>query len=199
MTEEQIMRSPAGDLVNVLSSLPSIRLRGDSIRIKGATTNPMVLIDGQKMIHAEDGDWAVFSLLGDLRKEDVAQIDIITGFLRMYGSGAEGGVIEIFTKKGYWNIRKPRFNTEQTTPLGYQTPVEFYSPKYDTREAKNNTIPDLRSTIHWQPNVLSDSEGKAKIEFYTSDTKTTYSIIIEGVTPEGKLIYQRKNSVIEVK
>ncbi|GHT79525.1 hypothetical protein AGMMS50262_23330 [Bacteroidia bacterium] len=30
---------------------------------------------------------------------------------------------------------------------------------------------------------------KATVEFYTADTQTTYSVIIEGVTMEGKLIY----------
>ena len=206
-TEEQIMRSPAGDLAGVFSSIPSVKLRSDEIRLKAIGQGyyiepPMIVVDGQKMAYGGDDDLEILSILGGLSKEDIAHIDIIRtpSKLAAYGSYGKGrGVIEIHTKKGYWNIRKPRFNTVQITPLGYQIPVEFYSPQYDTLEARSNSIPDLRSTIFWQPDVLLDAEGQAKIEFYTSDTPTTYSIVIEGITPEGKLIYQRKPSAIEVR
>ena len=94
-----------------------------------------------------------------------------------------------FIEKRWRSESRPTFNKKAQTPLGYQTPVEFYSPKYDTPEAFNNSIPDLRSTIYWQPNVLTDENGKTEVDFYSADSPTTYSILIEGVTPDGKLIY----------
>ena len=96
-------------------------------------------------------------------------------------------------------MEKPKYNIAIVTPLGYQSPVEFYSPKYDTPEAKNNTIPDLRSTIYWNPDVIVNSKGEAEIDFYSADYSTTYSIVIEGVTPNGKLIYYHGKSAIIVR
>jgi uncharacterized protein YfaS (alpha-2-macroglobulin family) len=85
------------------------------------------------------------------------------------------------------------------TPLGYQLPVEFYSPKYDTQESIDNPKPDLRTTIYWNPNVVTDEEGNTKVDFYTADDPATYSVIIEGVSDDGKLIHYRGNAAITVK
>jgi hypothetical protein len=51
---------------------------------------------------------------------------------------------------------------------------------------KSNPLPDIRSTVHWEPNVITDAEGKATISFYSSDKPTTYSIVIEGSDMNGK-------------
>ena len=84
-------------------------------------------------------------------------------------------------------------------PLGYQLPVEFYSPKYDTQEKIDDSKPDLRTTIYWKPNVMTDNEGNAKLDFYTADDSGTYSVVIEGVSEDGKLIHYQGKSTIAVK
>ncbi len=45
--------------------------------------------------------------------------------------------------------------------------------------------------------MRANSEGKAEIDFYAADAETTYTVIIEGITNEGKLI--RKEGKIERK
>jgi len=77
-------------------------------------------------------------------------------------------------------------------------PIEFYSPKYDTQESINNSTPDLRTTIYWKPNVLTDDKGNAKLDFYTADDPGTYSVIIEGVSEDGKLIHYIGKAAITV-
>jgi len=74
-------------------------------------------------------------------------------------------------------------------PLGFQKPAEFYAPKYDT--PTQNTKPDLRTTIHWQPSLTTDETGTANFSFYTADTPGTYTVVIEGVTDDGKIVYKR--------
>ncbi|GHV12139.1 hypothetical protein FACS1894162_8070 [Bacteroidia bacterium] len=90
-------------------------------------------------------------------------------------------------------------NTLRMLPLGYQKPMEFNSPQYDTQEKIDNVPLDLRSTIYWKPNVTADSNGRATIEFYAADAPTTYSVVIEGIGQKKTLIYQRANAVIKVK
>ena len=72
--------------------------------------------------------------------------------------------------------------------MGYQQPVEFYAPKYDTPEKRNAPVPDLRTTIYWQPVVHADEQGKASFEFYTADEQTSYTVIIEGLADDGSII-----------
>jgi hypothetical protein len=56
----------------------------------------------------------------------------------------------------------------------------------------------LRTTIYWKPNVTVNSDGKASVDFYTADTPGSYSAVIEGVCPDGTLIYEHKKALIKV-
>jgi len=44
----------------------------------------------------------------------------------------------------------------------------FYSPKYNVPQPEYKK-PDLRTTIHWEPNMVNDEEGNAIISFYNAD------------------------------
>jgi hypothetical protein len=94
--------------------------------------------------------------------------------------------------------KQPKYNVATITPLGYQLPVEFYSPKYAIQDEIDNPVPDLRSTIYWKPDVITDSAGKATLDFYTADSPSTYSVIIEGITEDGKLIYKKSRAFVKV-
>ncbi|MDH8700727.1 hypothetical protein M2138_000058 [Dysgonomonadaceae bacterium PH5-43] len=86
-----------------------------------------------------------------------------------------------------------------STPLGYQWPVEFYSPKYDTSSALNDPTPDLRTTIYWKPNITVDNaENKASVSFYSADNKTSYSVVVEGIGSNRQFIYYRGDALIKV-
>jgi len=122
---------------------------------------------------------------------DIERIDVFKGAsASIFGlSGGPGGVINFITKRGGASSgQRETYNTKLITPLGFQKPVEFYSPVYETPQQKSSYLPDLRTTIYWKPDVLTDAEGKADIEFYSADSPTTYSVIIEGLTTDGKII-----------
>jgi len=84
------------------------------------------------------------------------------------------------------------------SPLGYQQPVAFYAPKYETISQRNNPKPDLRTTIHWQPVVQTDSHGNAVFEFYTADEPTSYTVNIEGMADDGTIIRQTKKITVTI-
>jgi hypothetical protein len=83
---------------------------------------------------------------------------------------------------GYYQLKIPGKGSYQlvVSYVGYQ-PV---------------TKPDLRTTIHWEPNITTDEEGKANFRFYTADAPSTYSVVIEGVTEDGKIVYKRDKIVV---
>jgi hypothetical protein len=56
---------------------------------------------------------------------------------------------------------------------------EFYKPDY---ENNNSKIADNRTTIYWNPEIKTDSTGKAKVSFYNSDLKGEAFIRISGVS-----------------
>jgi uncharacterized protein YfaS (alpha-2-macroglobulin family) len=57
---------------------------------------------------------------------------------------------------------------------------------------KKSRIPDFRNTLYWNPSVKTDSEGKALVEFWTSDFVSDYEVNIQGITPAGKAFTLRK-------
>ncbi|MGD0755142.1 MAG: hypothetical protein ABR927_08795 [Bacteroidales bacterium] len=56
---------------------------------------------------------------------------------------------------------------------------EFYLPDYENNK---NKICDNRTTIYWNPEVKTDSTGKARVSFYNSDLKGEALIRISGVS-----------------
>ena len=54
-----------------------------------------------------------------------------------------------------------------------------------------NVIPpmaDFRRTIWWQPDITTDAQGKAKVEFFNNSTCEEMYISVEGMTLDGKIL-----------
>lgn len=100
-------------------------------------------------------------------------------------------VLMIRTKPSYRNISPG--NVTAGTPLGWQKPVRFYSPKYDAESSQGagKESIDNRLTVYWNPNLVFDSDGKSEFSFYTTDSGNEYRIVIEGVNgPHSYHVYE---------
>ena len=54
-----------------------------------------------------------------------------------------------------------------------------------------NIVPpmaDFRRTIWWQPDITTDAQGKAKVEFFNNSTCEEMYISVEGMTSDGKIL-----------
>ena len=47
---------------------------------------------------------------------------------------------------------------------------------------------DFRRTIWWQPDIITDAQGKAKVAFFNNSTCEEMYISVEGMTPDGKVL-----------
>ena len=47
---------------------------------------------------------------------------------------------------------------------------------------------DFRRTIWWQPDITTDAQGKAKVEFFNNSTCEEMYISVEGMTSDGKIL-----------
>ena len=67
---------------------------------------------------------------------------------------------------------------------GFNKPSTFQMEDY-------SIIPpmaDFRRTIYWNPNVKTDAQGKAKVEFFNNSTCEEMYISVEGMTEDGKVL-----------
>jgi hypothetical protein len=183
ITSEDFEKFHPRTIFDILMKVPGVMVSGNKVSIRGGGT-PLILMDGIEID---------FDYLNSLIVDEVDEIEVMKDAqAAIFGAKGGNGAIMIVSKRGFdQTLRKAeKFNIKSAMPLGYQRPKEFYSPKYETQEEILNKNADLRSTIYWNPNVRIVN-GKADVRFYTSDNYSGYSIIIEGVTENGKLI--RKN------
>lgn len=61
----------------------------------------------------------------------------------------------------------------------------FYSPRYSSPD-EETVFPDLRSTVYWNPNVMTDSTGNAEFSFFTTESKSSYIIMLQGTDFHGR-------------
>jgi TonB-dependent SusC/RagA subfamily outer membrane receptor len=111
----------------------SVRLRGVNSFISGS--DPLYIVDGVIVDNksAQLADLGIRSnpqnRLADLNPSDIEHIEIIRGAAAaaLYGSRANNGVVQIFTKRG--TIGRPRFTATTrwaTSELREQQPFNFY-------------------------------------------------------------------------
>jgi hypothetical protein len=137
------------------------------------------------------------SYLNNMQSTDIESIEV---FLKdelglVSNSYQANGIIVINSKKKPTGGTKislaefqdllPQPNVVNFTPKGYNFGREFYSPKYEV--AKPVGV-DLRSTIYWNPHVVTDkATGNTSVEFYNADGKGSYRAVIEGFDKDGNI------------
>jgi hypothetical protein len=137
-----------------------------------------------------DGVTVDADILRELNANDVESIEVLKtiGYTSIYGASGGGGVLIITTKRGSSDYHIQRYAPGIVTysPKGYYLARTFYSPKYDDPKTNVN-VPDLRSTIYWNPNIITDKDGNASFQYFNADTKGTYRVVIEGIDADGNL------------
>lgn len=184
---EQLPVAPSGNVLEVLqgrvAGLQVIQTGMGEFRavIRGMGT-PLYLLDG---IPIDE------SSLMSINQFDINRIEILRGpgTAGIYGGRGSGGVIAFFSEMGALD--------EEVDPEGgkhilvHQAPGfnrtrQFYSPKYETAEYYD--LPDLRSTVYWNPTVLIGPNSKREISFYTGDVTGRHRVQVEGMTKDGQPI-----------
>ena len=184
-------------VVNAIKNVPGFNFGVQSMTIASAANTsmgtregdqPLVVVDGVKeTISTED----VNSFLMSIDPYSIDFIEVLKGAqTAIYGMEGAGGVILINT------INKRKYISEISEngltaiyAKGYSKETPYPNPNYDNKDVKKSTYPDLRSTVFWKANFLTDKNGNASLEFFTADEATIYTVTLTGVTNTGELIY----------
>lgn len=178
------------DMRRVLQEFSGIDAYGDTVRRFGKR----VLL----FVNDFEEDYSYVQLL---RPEDLVNISFIRPpmSVTLWGDAGANGAIAMTTNPHYIRRDVPRPNMLYFSLLGYQKKAEFYMPHYEVdsvRVALADSA-DRRPTVYWNPAIRTDSEGKARCTFNTSDSFGPYTVIIEGILKDGTLC--RKEEKIKLK
>jgi hypothetical protein len=175
-----------------------IRIRGGTSTFGNSGTNePLLMINGIPFT-TEDRTVSIIDLANTISPNDVDRIEVITSANPRFGARGVNGIIAIYTKAG----------TRQDTPdgleqlkgflaftvRGFNRPLDFVSPNY--ARVTPDTNPDFRTTIYWNPALRLGSDGRGSFDFYAADLNTTYRILIEGRTYDGRAFRSEAEVVI---
>ena len=137
-----------------------------------------------------DGMYLEGDQLSMINVNDIESIEVLrnANYTSIYGVNGGNGLLIITSKTGLSAMRSyvPK-GIMTVQPQGLHVNREFYKPVYDV-EGGNKLNRDLRTTIHWEPNIVADKSGKASFEFFTADGKGRYVMIIEGLDLSGRIL-----------
>lgn len=91
--------------------------------------------------------------------------------------------VEVTTRGGRGPFVKKTTGTYLYKPMPFSLNNKFYSPKYSPGSIAD--MSDIRSTIHWEPNIITDQDGRATVKFYTADNTGSYTYVLEGSDING--------------
>ena len=83
---------------------------------------------------------------------------------------------------------QPTFRDRHILLRGVNMAEEFYQPDYSGR-AVDSLPADYRRTLYWNPNAVSDSQGRFTATFYNNSKETRISMTAAGVTLDGHLLH----------
>ncbi|MCU0390672.1 MAG: TonB-dependent receptor plug domain-containing protein [Thermoflexibacter sp.] len=143
-----------------------------------------------------DGIPVDFNFFNSVSPEDIDHIDIIKSEkASVYGTRGANGVVAVFPKRQYKSVDK-KIGLINERVIGYHLPKEFYSPNYETIKKEERNMTDLRTTLYWNPQVITDVNGVVNLSFFANDVPAKYRVIIEGRSWRNKL--GRKEIILDV-
>ncbi len=178
-TAEELMTPHPRSLTDMLERFPGVYISGDSVMLSGIK-NELFFLDDIP---------TTFEDVRNINIDEIDEIEVIKdASAAVFGMKGANGAILIMTKRG--EITRPELvrNVVRVSPLGYQRLKRFYPVCYDTEEKQSSVSEDNRSTLYWNPCVPITDNGEASFDFYTSDSDTPYTILVQGVSEDGRII-----------
>lgn len=200
-------------ITDLLMGVSGISVLGNTLSIRGGGA-PLYVIDGMPVLNESDitalnssafearssddeggitdekgglllnRSVAIPQQVLDLSVYEIERIEVLKGpSAAIYGLRGANGAILIYSKQGGGYIEEKKKSLPKKKIKGYSVAREFYSPKYNVKTDLSKK--DKRSTLYWNPSVITDSKGKATVYFYNSDQAKEVEIDIQGLSLYG--------------
>ena len=150
--------------------------------------NPLVLLDGVPVFN--------MNKIMAMNPLKIRKLEVVDSRY-FHGSALYDGIVNLTTYKtdleGF--VLDPRVLVAQYE--GVQRQREFYAPRYDTPQAAQSRLPDLRNLLYWNPAIRTTAAGPVPLDFYTGDQAGRYLVVLQGLAANG--LAGSRSFVLEVK
>ena len=163
-------------LIHKTHAIADVEMEGVNYPINGKLVRPRFVVDNREDVF-ERLDYYAIPI------DQVISINVNQALAATEGGMVDRMVIRLTLKPGAYNQDLALLNTEMD---GYYEARTFYAPTYLLESEKKNN--DVRTTIFWEPTIVTDANGKAKITFYNADPTSKIRINVQGISKRGILI-----------
>jgi hypothetical protein len=206
ITSDQFDKGGLNSLGMALLMAPGIHLKMGFVSVKGgfnfghpSKTEPMIVVDGVPILFDSTSrddnvpSSRVMSYLSSINPSNVDFIEVLAGAeASVYGYRGAFGIISINTSPLVKNDDAYTLRgLKKIYHTGYASGGPFMMPNYMNKEVKKSPYPDNRSTLYWNPYLLTDETGFCSADWFTADPPTTYTITVMGVTENGGYIFKQ--------
>lgn len=149
--------------------------------------NPLILVDGVPLTNMD--------YLVKWGSDKIKQIDLKIE-PRFYGDIVFlNGIVFVWTREqDFWSSISNIPNQKHTF-VGFQNPMNIEFPIYSDTQIKS--IPDFRQILYWNPSIDTEQGKSVEFDFYTSDEKGLFEVVVEGIVDVKHPVYLRKLIRIE--
>jgi len=84
---------------------------------------------------------------------------------------------------------QPTFRDRHIVFHGISIPEQFYQPDYSRSVPTDSK--DYRRTLYWNPNAVTDEQGRFTATFYNNGKQTRIKMSAAGVTNDGRLLHSK--------
>ncbi len=155
--------------------------RGEiSIYLKG---DPILIVDG---FPVEDLNYLFETMT-------MSEIESISVNKSGFGLGVRGayGAIIVNTRTNPLSDNQDRNRPITTLNLkGYSNPAEYYTPKY--KVLPSDSFFTKYAAVYWQPNVITDERGEAKVKFSVPSGLRSIEVRVEGISKDGQVFLENR-------
>jgi len=152
--------------------------RGDSY-IYG--TAPLVLLDGVPI--------SVHDNVFNYDPLTVETINIYYGPCNIGGCLFDG-IVELITYRRFHQDLNLDKSSQVISYNGPQLYNPLVTPDYSDEKNRQSRMPDSRHTLLWNPDVSAEGKTSIRLPFDTSDLTGDFQATVEGITEDGKFIFE---------
>lgn len=168
-------------MIDLFSYLP---YRASGVRVERNS-------DGARIFVARNGPFIVFvdevetpvELIENISMSRIAYVKVIPGIVAGSSFVTDAGAIYIYTKRGDEDASS--LTMKSIMAKGYNLPSEFINPDYS--DPKNSRPPDYRTTLYWNPFIITDKTNNSfTIEYFNNDISKGKLLRLVGLNSKGE-------------
>ncbi|MBN1107497.1 MAG: TonB-dependent receptor plug domain-containing protein [Bacteroidales bacterium] len=166
------------DIFQVIAGrIPGVEIHPDLGLVTVRGQIPLVLRDGIPMSDPTE--------IGNIPPSQIDRIDVLK-WSSPFGSRGANGIINIITRSGDYNYDAAAnlTHTASMNVRGFDEPRIFYSQVHSSANP-DESMPDTRRTLHWEPDITINPGSDCKIRFFNSDKNSEIVLTVEGMTDNG--------------